>query len=310
MGAYDFENAKKEYRKFCKEEKSINIYMQDWFLDAVLRGGEEWRVVLVKENEQIVAAFPFGYRKSHGMNYIFAPWQCARMGIWMRDRIYEDQEEKINVLGNYLKKIVEGLPPYDSFQIPFDYKLQELAPVYWFGFSASPRYSMVIQKETDDYILAISKKRRERVRRAMRRYHVEEGRLSKEDYWDFLVRTYESALQEHDACIIRSVLDEEEHLVAVCIILEDSERCYHQLGAQMQGKDMDATSYAVYESINYALRNGKKFDFEGSMIQGVCEFNSSFNPDWEQYYTITNYSKKYQFLSAANEITKIICRKN
>ena len=161
----------------------------------------------------------------------------------------------------------------------------------------------------------------------MRRYHVEEGRLSKEDYWDFLVRTYESrgktlaydrksflrfvgALQEHDACIIRSVLDEEEHLVAVCIILEDSERCYHQLGAQMQGKDMDATSYAVYESINYALRNGKKFDFEGSMIQGVCEFNSSFNPDWEQYYTITNYSKKYQFLSAANEITKIICRKN
>ena len=38
MGEYDFNSAKEEYRELCRTEESINIYMQDWFLDAALGG--------------------------------------------------------------------------------------------------------------------------------------------------------------------------------------------------------------------------------------------------------------------------------
>ena len=70
-----------------------------------------------------------------------------------------------------------------------------------------------------------------------------------------------------------------------------------------------ATSYAIYEAINYALKKGKIYDFEGSMIKGVCEFNSSFNPEWEVYYLITHCSRKYKVLTNIKEILTYIIRK-
>ncbi len=317
--SYDFKRSKEKYRELCKNEKSINIYMKDWYLDAVTEKEDDWQVIIVEENELVMAAFPFGYQKRHGLRYIYSPWQCARGGLWIRERFYRGKEEELSVLNQYVKQIIDDLPPYDSFNILFNSDFKNWQPFYWNGFSAQPRYSMVIQKSIEDYIICIGKKRRERIRRAKRKYCMRENQISKEDYWDFLVKSYESkkkildyssdkfyklwdALKFYNACIVRSVLDEDQNLVAVNIILEDNKRCYNQFGTQMQGKDTDATSYAIYDAINYALNKEKIFDFEGSMIKGVCEFNSSFNPEWEVYYLISNCSRKYKILSNIKSI--------
>ena len=45
------------------------------------------------------------------------------------------------------------------------------------------------------------------------------------------------------------------------------------------------------------------------MIKGVCEFNSSFNPEWEVYYLITHCSRKYKVLTNIKEILTYIIRK-
>ena len=326
MPAYDFEKAKEKYRQFCKIEPSLSIYMRDWYLDAVTENENDWKVILIEENGMIVSAFPFGYQKRHGLWYIYSPWQCARMGMWIRNKSYRSKEEELSVLNNYVQFFIDHLPEYDSFKIAFSGHFKNWQPFYWSGFSAEPRYSMVIKTNTDDYIPYIGKSRRNRIRRSQRKYHVQENLLSKQDYWDFLIKSYESkkkkldygsdkffklwdALKFHNACTVRSILDEDQKLVSVNIMLEDDERCYNQFVTQMQGKDTDATSYAIYEAINYALKKGKIYDFEGSMIKGVCEFNSSFNHEWEVYYLITHCSRKYKVLTNIKEILTYIIRK-
>lgn len=312
--SYDFKTSKEKYRELCKNEKTINIYMKDWYLDAVTEKEDDWQVIIVEENELVMAAFPFGYQKRHGLWYICSPWQCARGGLWIRERSYRGKEEELSVLNQYVKQIIDDLPPYDSFNILFNSDFKNWQPFYWNGFSAQPRYSMVIQSSLKDYITCIGKSRRNRIRKSQKRYYIQENQLSKERYWEFFTKSYESkqkvleynatklyklwdALQSHNACTIRSILDEEQKLVSVNVILEDEKRCYNQFVTQMQGKDTDATSYVIYEAINDALKKGKVFDFEGSMIKGVCEFNSSFNPEWEVYYLISNCSRKYKILS-------------
>ncbi len=325
MPIYDFKEAKVKYRQFCKTESSVNIYMLDWYLDAVTENEDDWRVILIEENGMIMSAFPFGYQKRHGLWYIYSPWQCARMGLWIRKRSYRSKEEELSVLNNYIQYFIDHLPPYDSFKIAFSGNFKNWQPFYWNGFLAEPRYSMIIKENTDDYISYIGKSRRNRIRRSQRRYRIQENQLSKEEYWDFLVKTYDSkrkvldydsdkffklwnALNDYNSCTVRSILNEDGDLVSVNIVLEDNERCYNQFVTQMQGKDTDATSYAIYEAINYALKKGKIYDFEGSMIKGVCEFNSSFNPEWEVYYLISHYSRKYRLLTNIKEIFTHVLR--
>ena len=326
MTSYDFETAKKKYRELCRTEASVNVYMRDWYLDAVVEKKQEWLVVLVEENEVIMAAFPFGYMKRHGMNYISNLWQSVRMGLWIRKKIYKSKEDELRTLDKYVEEVVTNLPPYDSFKVAFHGGFKNWQPFYWRGFSAVPYYSMLIKGDGEDYISHIGRSRRNRIRKAAKMYRIEANQLSLEEYWEFLLKTYDSkarevaydktqffnlleVLQNNNACIIWSVYDNQDNLVSACITLEDAGRCYHQFVAQMQGQDTDATSYAVYEAIKYTLDKDKIFDFEGSMIRGVCEFNASFNPDREVYYVISKFSRKYRLFAAIKDIINIIFKR-
>lgn len=324
MNKYDFKHAKEKYRELCRNEPDICIYMKDWYLDGATQKTEDWQVILVEENDTVVAAFPFGYQKRHGMYYIEAPWQCARMGIWIKKQKYRSKLSELMALERYVNEIINNLPRHDVFRVPFESRFTNWQPFFWNGFSEEIRYSMVINSKEEDYLPFISKERRGRIRKGMAAYRVENNKLSIDEYWNFLEKSYQSkgkilsydkktfkklmsALMEEDACVIKSVLNRENEIVSACIIFKDENRCYHQFGTQMQGKDPNATSLAVYDAINSTLKREKTYDFEGSMIHGVCEFNASFNPVWEPYHFICRYSKKYKilnsFLTICREIT-------
>lgn len=54
-------------------------------------------------------------------------------------------------------------------------------------------------------------------------------------------------------------------------------------------------------SIALAEERGSEFDFEGNMIPGVAECNSTFNPEKERYFVISDYSAKYHPLDGFRE---------
>lgn len=324
MNKYDFKRAKEKYRELCSNEPDICIYMKDWYLDGATEKEEDWQVILVEENNTVVAAFPFGYQKRHGMYYIEAPWPCARMGVWIKKQSYRSKLGELMVLERYVNEIISYLPKYDVFRIPFESRFTNWQPFYWAGFSEEIRYSMIIDSKVEDYLPFVSKQRLRQIRRGGTSYLVTKNKLSIDKYREFIIEAYQSMgrtvsyekdkfkklieiLQMKGACEIRSVLNQKNEIVFVCIILQDENRYYQQFNTQMQGKDMEASSLAIYDAINSAVRNGKIYDFEGSMIYGVCKFYASFNPLWEPYHFISRYSRKYKiinsFLTICREVT-------
>ncbi|RKM57883.1 GNAT family N-acetyltransferase [Butyrivibrio sp. CB08] len=246
------------------------------------------------------------------------PWQVAAAGIWVNN-----QNVSLSVLTQYANIVISLMPKYDRFRMVFSERWWTWQPFYWNGFRSTPYYTMCVKADSVEAVLpSISKKRRERINRGKRKYRIDTDNTSFKTYWDFLKSSYEdrgrhldygeekfyrlfTALEEHNACQIRSVYDQ-DRLVAVNIMLVDEEKYYHQFGAQMKKTDSSATSYAVYDAICSAVNSGKVFDFEGSMIQGVCEFNSSFNPKWETQYLIESYSARYILIDSIRKIGNVI----
>lgn len=320
---YDFQETKKEWREFCKIEDTIPIYQKDWYWDAVCEHPDDWWVIVIREKEKITAAFPFVYAKRKGMYLIETPWQVPASGIWMKKIEGNNKEKELRHMQHIVEKVISLLPRYDRFKVIFNASFWTWQPFLWEGFESIPFYTMVIKGiDVENVKASITKARRERVNRGERKYVIKTDKMLFDDYWRFFeqsyndrgkILTYEKerlkklflALQEHHAMQLRAVYDGET-VVAVNIVLFDTMRFYNQFGTQMSGENADATSYAVYDAICEAMRQEKIYDFEGSMIQGVCEFNSSFNPKWETHYCIMNYSRKYRILNSIRGIIKQI----
>lgn len=313
--SYDFDSAKEKYRQLCAEEPSINVYMQDWFLDAACESEDDWRVILVERKDKIVAAFPFQYVKIKGMWRINNPWQAARMGVWVRDRYYRSKSQKLDYYEELVDEIISNLPPYDEFSISFSSDFKNWQPFYWHGFNADVMYSQIIRPKNvkdGDLKTHISKSRRKRINRAENGFEIFVNDISIEKYCEFFERSYQErgkhisyskerfikllrALKEHNAMEIRAVRKDGE-IIAENIVFVDKMRKYHQFGTQRADKYTDAKSYASFDSVKSCILENKICDFEGSMIHGVCKFNASFNPEWEPYYRIYKSNLKVKIL--------------
>jgi len=194
MQAYDFKKAKEEYREFCKTEPTIWIYIQPWFLDAVIEDGQEWRVILVKDNQgTITGAFPFAYEKRKGFWYIFQPWQCAHMGLWLDCREELNERERFLWELKITEAVIDHLPYFDSFCICFHESYQWWQSFYWHGFKATAFYNMTLSTEClKDWDHHPTKSRRKCIRRAKRNLTIQKEQLSPEEYWSFLEQSYAS----------------------------------------------------------------------------------------------------------------------
>ena len=67
-------NNKALYQQFCKQEKEMPVFVKPWYLDAVCQfENQSWDVILVKEQNKIVASWPFCLKQKNGFEYsVFA----------------------------------------------------------------------------------------------------------------------------------------------------------------------------------------------------------------------------------------------
>ena len=88
------ENHKESYANFCNEN-NLPIFHQDWWLDAVA-GSDNWDVKVVKKQNNILAALPFGIKKFGRYYFINMPKFTPYLGPWIS---YQHNQ-------NYSKKLI------------------------------------------------------------------------------------------------------------------------------------------------------------------------------------------------------------
>lgn len=310
---YDFDKAKSEYRQFCEDKThKIQLFAQPWYLDAVCANPDDWRVIIYKSNNKIIATFPFSYTKNKsGWWEINNPWQAKRLGLWVDFTGIQTSHKREALENEVVQYIIDNLPPYDVFKIDFDSRFTNWRVFYNNGFSQQTFYSYVVKKEQleSDYLSTIAKNRKKDIKTLSSTLDIE----SEKDFnvfWAFFEESYRlrgrtlsykkqqieqlinAAIAHNSAKLYIARSKGDGNILGVTAILYDSRRSYDMFCTFDPREKISPRILLTYQSLLEMTEKGLDYDFEGSMIPGVAHYYFQFNPELEPYFCITKMSDR------------------
>jgi hypothetical protein len=301
---------KESYRALCKIEKSIPIFSRDWWLDAVC--GDDWDVCLVEKGGQIVATMPYHFESRYGQLLIKQPPLTQTLGPWLRPFAAKSvgrlgQEKEL------LTKLIFQLPEFSFFHQNWNYKNTNWLPFYWQDFRQTTRYTYVIEELADlDLVYAnFSSSYRNKIKKASKLVVINDDLKLSEFYeinrlsferqalripysLDFLNKQ-DKALVDRNRRKIFSAKDSSGKIHSSIYLMWDDETSYvHMVGENPKLRDSGAGILLISEAIRFTAQvlGLQRFDFEGSMIEGVERVRRDCGAKQVPYFSITKTNSR------------------
>lgn len=302
--------AKDRYRKLCLEDTTIPIFSKDWWMDATC--GDEWDVLLVERDNKIVASMPIYIKKKFGIPYITHPKLTQTQGLHIQYPENQPYTRRLWFEKEVMNEAIEQLEARKVayFQQNFHYSFQNWQPFYWKGFNQTTRYTSVFSdlSNPEELFSAFSRNTRRKINKASRSAIVKEtedlelfhhlltrvyDRQGKQTNTSFeYIQRLDNACKEHDSRVMLAAQDSKGMEHSIVYIVWDAESAYLLMsGTEPKTRTNDYKTLLVWEAIKFASKVTKKFDFEGSMMENVAEYNRSFGAPLMPYYSISKAIK-------------------
>lgn len=293
------------YRNFARNEKSLPIFMRDWWLDAVC--GDKWDVSVVERGGVIVAAMPYTLKQRYGMTIITQPPLTQTLGPWLK----LSNGKYSNSLGHekdLLAELISQLPTFSDFKQSWNFKNTNWLPFYWQGFHQTTRYTYRLEDLTDlDVVWSeFSENIRREIRKASNRFKLKvRTDLDLNDFLELNHQTYnrqgkglpysiefinrlDRASAENNSRQIFIAEDLEGKRHAGVYIVWDEQSAYYLLGgADPKLRSSGASSLCLWEAIKFSSTKTKSFDFEGSMIEPIERYFRAFGAIQTPYFLVS-----------------------
>lgn len=321
---------KSKYRELCETETTIPIYSRDWWMDAVC-GEDNWDVLLVEKNGQILGAMPYFIKKKYGLKYITQPKLTKTNGLWIKyhnNKIQKNQN-KISHENKIMFDIMNQLEllNIDYYQQNFHYSFTNWLPFHWKNFKQTTNYVYVIEdlNDLDKIHEQFSSDIRRQIKKAKKIVEIKED-CDIEEFYIINSKTYERQglkmsislefLKRLDkACIekkcrkILYAVDENKNIHAATYFVWDENSSYGLLsGADPELRNSQAGTLLMWEAIKYTSTVTKKFDFQGSMIEPIEKFLREFGGVQKPYFSISKNMKKKLLFDIRNCIKSLFKR--
>ena len=302
------EEEKLEYRLHCHRENFIPVFSKDWWLDAVC-GEKNWDVIIVKKNADIVATMPYYFKRGRLSTTIGMPQLTQTLGPWMI--IFKTKYADIlSEQKKLMTEIIDRLPPFDFFSQNFHYSITNWLPFYWKGFSQTTRYTYVIDdlSNLEEVWQNFSYSKQKNIKKAEKNVTVKYNLPAKEFYqnhqmslakqgekisysYELFERIYKAGYA-HEAAKTIYAIDDNGNIHAALFVIWDTQSAYDLISTiDPDFRNSGAASLLVREIIDYVSTKTKKFDFEGSMIEGVENSFRQFGTIQKPYFSVYKDSR-------------------
>lgn len=302
--------AKHAYRDLCNTEPSIPVFSKAWWLDAAA-GTNNWDVVIVEKDGEIVAALPFVIKKTLGMTLLTQPSLTQTLGPWLKPtptmkytKLYSWQKE-------LMQSLIDQLPPFSHYVQQWHYSYTNWLPFYWKGFTQTTRYTFVIDdlSNLEEVYSGFSRSKRYEIRKAEKTIRVQYD-LSAREFYDnhraslalqgreisypfSLFRSlYDAAYSNHAGRTIAGY-DEDGNLHAALFIVWDAQSAYGLVSTiDPRFRGSGAPSLLTREMLRHVAPYTAKFDFEGSMAEELAKSYRQFNTLKLPYFRVSKTPSK------------------
>lgn len=293
-----------------------SVFEQGWWLDVVAPG--KWSEVILQEDDSVVLRLPYMMRG----NVISMPPFTQTLGPWIKQeyRIAQKGNSHLRKQKELIAQMITKLPSnFTSFDMSFDSLNTYILPYRWHGFTFSPGFSYRINnlQDLDALYERMSKTVIKNIKTARNKVEVIESSDSK-ILLTLLSLTFSQqgrklpfspVLIEQilDASIMRGngkllvARDKNNNYHSCAFLLYDDRVCYYLFGgSDSKFRSGGAQSLVLWEAIKFASTVSAKFDFEGSMVEGIENFFRQFGGEQVINYHVT----KRSFIDEIYEITK------
>ena len=299
---------KDKYIQYCLIEKKVPIFSQPWWLDIVTEGGD-WNVCLVEKGGEIVASMPYIVTRKFVFKVCVMPILTQTLGPYIKYPKGQKYYKKLSWEKNLMEGLIKELPNVDYFSQNFDKNITNWLPFYWHGFKQTTRYSYVIENITlndleSGFETDIRRRRKKARNMGVKVYESEDVlkfyELNKMTYtrknkdipyeFDFIKNVY-CKCKENNSCKMLFAENIDGQVIAGNFLIYDETTVYYLMGGiDPTQKNLGGMDAVQFESIKFALESGKKFDFEGSMVESIEKYFRSFGAIQKTYFSITKTS--------------------
>jgi hypothetical protein len=288
------------------------IFLKDWWIDAVVDGAS-WDVVVIKKNDEILAAMPYVIKKRWGGNYILMPKLTQFLGPWFRP-LEAKYSNRLSKQMGQMEDILDRLPVFSHFQQNWHYSQTNWLPFYWRGFNQTTRYTYIIEdlEDLNRVWHNFSSSYRNKIRKAEKSLTVKHGLCIDEFYkinemtflrqglaipysYKFL-KKHEDALKRHNSRMIFYAVDETGAMHSALYLIWDGMSSYiHMVGDNPDLRNSGAGILLIWEAIKFTKEELRlnKVDFEGSMIRNVERVRRDCGAKQIPYYRISKTSSRW-----------------
>ena len=309
-------NNKDKYRLFC-ESRHVPLFHQAWWLDIVTEG--KWDVALSEDKSgDIRAVMPFNLVKKYGFYFSL---QAELSPYWGPVMFYPDDLTKQNSLysfqNRHLNTIIKQLPQSPLYQYyKFLPEFDNWYPFYLAGYEQTTRYTYILGqiKNHENVYAGFSNTLKRQIKKAQKhvKITIEDNICSvfslvkkANNNEDIKLKLNKSRLQALDfelkkrnQRMILIARDENATLLAGLYLVWDSDKAYLlALGSDYAREQYHAAKLLAWEAVKRSSVYVDKFDFEGSMIEGVERMYKNFGGVKTPYFEIKKY--KNRFVKAA-----------
>ena len=301
---------KQKYREFCKIEKDIPIFSKDWWLDSVCEY-DNWDVVLIEKGGNISATIPYVTTKRFGLVIIGQPILTQTMGIYFKYPKNQKYYKKLSFEKEMIEKILKELPSFSRFTQSFNYTHTNLLPFHWADFDINVNYTYVLENTTVEELeknleTDIRRRRRKAFNLAVevyesdnikKFYELNEMTFVRQNIeipysFEFIKNLYNTC-KKHNSCKMFFAKDKEGTVIAGNFLIYDENTVYYLMGGiDPEKKDLGGMDVVQFESIKFALKSGRTFDFEGSIIESIEKYFRSFGATQKPYFNVSKTNSK------------------
>ena len=300
---------KDKYRKLCEElNDDIPLFMQAWWMDAVC-DKKQWDVLLFEKAGIIMGVLPILIIRKFGFKCIVKPQLSQFNGVWINyNEISNPSNQKYSLEKEIMNNLIQQLEElhFHYFNQNFHYSFTNWQPFFWKGFKQTTRYTYIINEieDTNKIFSGFHVFKQRHILKAKKKMHADfnlnidafykfhattlSSKGKKVFYTaDFFKKMAESAMNRNQGIII-AIKDNDDNIHAAMFVVWDKNSAYYLVSAiDPKYKSSGASILMVWEAILFLANKTRRFDFEGSMIEGVAKANQEFGAELIPYFNIS-----------------------
>jgi len=267
--------------------------------------------VLIENHGEIIASLPYFKKRKYGFNIIITPPLTQNIKLWIKYPENQKYRKKLSFENKIILELIDKLPKYDMFNLNFHYSLTNWLPFYWKGFKQTTRYTYVIEdlKNIESVFSNFNQSKKKEIKRAEKIVSIIDDFTLKDFYkinkltfkrqnlkipFSFeLLNKIDVVCKENNCGKISFAVDKKNRIHTVLYCIYDDMSILPIIGgSDPKLRNNYANSLIHFEAMKFASKNNLKYDFEGSMIQGVGDFFRAFGAIQKPYFNITKINSK------------------